>query len=172
VVHAAFAVLIGVGIVTAAIMWVDALAIAVGRRDLVRTVHIAAGLLAPLPLALGLLSARFRSDAASLERWKDSDIEWLRSKDRRSGRIPVSRFNAGQKLNAALTIGAVIVLLGTGTVMGGWLWSWPTSARTDATWVHDWTAFALTLAVIGHVVFALRYGRGDASRSKTQVGRF
>jgi formate dehydrogenase subunit gamma len=168
-VHAAFAVLIGIGILTAAIMWIDALAIAVGRRDLVRTVHVTAGLLAPVPLALGLLSARFRADVARLERWTDSDVEWLRSKDRRSGRIPVARFNAGQKLNAALTIGAVIVLLGTGTVMGGWLWSWPTSARTDATWVHDWTAFALTAAVIGHVVFALRYGRGDSPSSPTPV---
>ena len=94
----------------------------------------------------------FRADVARLERWTDSDVEWLRATDRRSGRIPVARFNAGQKLNAALTIGAVVVLLGTGTVMAGWLWSWPTTARTDATWVHDWTAFALTAAVVGHVV--------------------
>ncbi len=165
VVHSAFAVLIGLGIVTAAIMWVDTLAVAVGRRDLVRTVHLAAGLLAPIPLALGLLSARFRADVARLERWSDTDVAWLRARDRRSGRIPVDRFNAGQKLNAALTIGAVVVLLGTGTVMAGWLWSWPTSARTDATWVHDWTAFALTAAVVGHIVFALRYRRGDASGS-------
>lgn len=166
VVHAAFALLIGIGILTAAIMWLDTLAVAVGRRELIRTVHVTAGLLAPLPLALGLLSARFRADVARLERWTDTDVEWLRSKDRRSGRLPVSKFNAGQKLNAALTIGAVVVLLGTGTVMGGWLWSWPTSARTDATWVHDWTAFALTLAVVGHVVFAVRYRRGDSSTSQ------
>lgn len=162
VVHGAFAVLIGVGIATAAIMWVDALAITIGRRDLVRTIHVTAGLLAPIPLALGLLSARFRADVAKLERWSDADVEWLRASDRRSGRIPVTRFNAGQKLNAALTIGAIIVLLGTGTVMAGWVLSWPTQARTDATWVHDWTAFALVLAVVGHIGFALRYRRGDA----------
>ena len=162
VVHGAFAVLIGIGIATAAIMWIDTLSIAVGRRDLVRTIHLAAGLLAPLPLAIGLLSARFRSDVALLERWSPRDVEWLRAKDRRSGRIPVTRFNGGQKLNAALTVGALVVLLGTGTIMSGWLWSWPTSTRTDATWVHDWTAFALTLAVIGHIAFALRYGRGDS----------
>lgn len=163
VVHGAFAALIGVGIATATIMWFDPLSIAVGRRDLVRTVHLTAGLLAPLPLAIGLLSARFRSDVAHLERWTPTDVEWLRAKDRRSGRIPVNRFNAGQKLNAALTLGALLVLVGTGTIMGGLLWSWPTSTRTDATWVHDWTAFALTLAVVGHIVFALRYGRGDST---------
>ena len=44
--HAAFGVLIGIGIATAAIMWVDPLAIAVGRRELVRTVHVTAGILA------------------------------------------------------------------------------------------------------------------------------
>lgn len=166
-VHTAFAVLIGIGIATAAIMWIDPLAVAVGRRELLRNIHVTAGLLAPIPLALGLLSARFRADVARLERWSEHDVEWLRSKDRRSGRIPVARFNAGQKLNAALTIGAIIVLLGTGTVMAGWLWSWPTSARTDATWVHDWTAFALTAAVVGHVVFAVRYRRGDSTTTPT-----
>jgi formate dehydrogenase subunit gamma len=171
VVHTAFALLIGLGIVTAAIMWVDTLAVAVGRRDLVRSVHLAAGLLAPIPLALGLLSARFRADVIRLERWSDTDVAWLRSRDRRSGRIPVDRFNAGQKLNAALTIGAIVVLLGTGAVMAGWLWSWPTSARTDATWVHDWTAFALTVAVVGHIGFALRYRRGDASSGTPDVER-
>jgi formate dehydrogenase subunit gamma len=162
IVHGAFAALICIGIGTAAIMSIDTLSIAVGRRDLVRTVHLAVGLLAPLPLAIGLLSARFRADVAHLERWSPADVEWLRAKDRRSGRIPVARFNAGQKLNAALTLGALIVLIGTGTVMAGWWWSWPTATRTDATWVHDWTAFALTLAVVGHIAFALRYGRGDA----------
>lgn len=166
VVHGAFAALIGVGIATAAIMWVDPLSIAVGRRDLVRTVHLTTGLLAPLPLVIGLLSARFRTDVRHLERWSPADVEWLRAKDRRSGRIPVNRFNAGQKLNAALTVGALVVLVGTGTIMGGLLWSWPTATRTDATWVHDWTAFALTLAVVGHVAFALRYGSGDSTNAE------
>lgn len=163
VVHGAFAVLIGVGIATAVVMWFDPLAVAVGRRDLLRTLHVAAGLLAPVPLALGLLSRRFRADVVRLERWSEHDLQWLRARDRRSGRIPVDRFNGGQKLNAALTLGALLVLLGTGTVMAGWLWPAPTQTRTDATWVHDWTAFALTLAVIGHVYFALRYRRGDST---------
>jgi formate dehydrogenase subunit gamma len=163
-VHASFAALVGIGIATALVMWLDPLSVAVGRRDLLRTAHLAAGLLAPIPLALGLLSGRFRADVARLERWTEQDVQWLRAGDRRSGRIPVQRFNAGQKLNAALTIGALVVLVGTGTIMAGWLWSAPTQTRTDATWVHDWTAFALTLAVAGHVYFAVRYRRGDASR--------
>jgi formate dehydrogenase subunit gamma len=172
IVHATFATLVLICIATAAIMWFDVLAIAVGRRDFVGTVHQTAGLLAPIPLAIGLLFPSFRSDVRTLEGWSDSDVEWLRSRDRRSGRIPVHRFNAGQKLNAALSIGAILVLLGTGTVMAGWLMSFPTQTRTDATWVHDWAAFALTLAVIGHVYFWLRYRRGDSSNRASEASTY
>ena len=35
---------------------------------------------------------------------------WLRSKDRRSGRLGIGKFNAGQKLNAAFVLGGVIVM--------------------------------------------------------------
>ena len=54
-------------IATAAIMWFDVLAIAVGRRDFVGTVHQTAGLLSPIPLAIGLLFPSFRSDVRNLE---------------------------------------------------------------------------------------------------------
>ena len=165
VVHAAFATLIVVAIATAALLSVDALSVWFGRRELVAHIHVVAGLLLPVPLALALLSPAFRDDARALEQMTPSDREWLRSRDRRSGRIPVERFNAGQKLNAAFTVGAVCVLLGTGLIMGSMLVSWPTKYRTGATWVHDWTAFALTIAVVGHVYFALRYRRGDSSNA-------
>ncbi len=160
-VHTAFAVLFFVAVGSAALLWFDPLALWIGRRELAGRVHTIAGLLLPVPLALGLLSSAFRSDARTLERLSVTDREWLRSRDRRSGRIPVDRFNAGQKLNAAFTVGAVAVLFGTGLIMGSILLSWPTKYRIGATWVHDWTAFAVTVAVVGHVYFALRYRRGD-----------
>ena len=160
-VHTTFAVLVFVAIGSAALLWFDPLALWFGRRELAGQIHTIAGLLMPLPLALGLLSPAFRADAKTLERLTVTDREWLRSRDRRSGRIPVDRFNAGQKLNAAFTVGAVAVLFGTGLIMGSILLSWPTKYRTGATWVHDWTAFAVTVAVVGHVYFALRYRRGD-----------
>jgi len=55
------------------------------------------------------------------------------------------------------------VLLGTGVVMGSLLWSWPDDLRTGATFVHDWMALGLTVAVLGHVYFVRRYGHGDAT---------
>lgn len=161
-VHGSFAALVLLSLATAAVLYVDALSVAVGRRATVATVHLVCGLLLPVPLALGLLSQAFRADVRQLDRWSDDDRAWLRARDRRSGRLRVVRFNAGQKLNAAFTLGAVLVLLGTGLVMRGVLVSWPDGARTGATLVHDWTAFGLAAAVVGHVGFAARYRRGDA----------
>ncbi|HVQ87383.1 MAG TPA: cytochrome b/b6 domain-containing protein [Actinomycetes bacterium] len=168
-VHGVFALLVFIAIASAALLWFDPLAVWFGRRELATRIHTITGLLLPVPLALGLLSASFRSDARKLERLSSNDKQWLRSKDRRSGSIPVDRFNAGQKLNAAFTVGAITVLFGTGLIMGSILWSWPTKYRTGATWVHDWTAFAVTVAVVGHVYYALRYQRGDYSTAAADV---
>jgi formate dehydrogenase subunit gamma len=162
-VHAAFATLVLIAIASAACLWYDPLAELIGRRYLVTKVHIVVGLLLPVPLLLGLLSAQLRRDVRTLERLTDDDRDWLRSPDRRSGRIHVERFNAGQKLNSAFTLGAVLVLLGTGMIMGSVLWSWPTHYRIGASWVHDWAALGLTIAVVGHVYFVIMHGRGDAS---------
>ena len=67
----------------------------------------------------------------------------------------MGKFNAGQKLNAALSAGGGLVLLGTGIVME-YGHRWPLPLRTGATWVHDWTAAALFLLVLGHVRLAYR----------------
>ena len=165
--HGAFAVLALVAMATAAALYLDAVAQLVGRRPLVSRVHLVSGLLMPVPLALGMLSGAFRRDLRRLDRWTPWDREWLRARDRRTGRVPVDRFNAGQKLNAAFSVGAVLVLLGTGTIMGGLLGNWPDDARTGATWVHDWTALGVAVAVVGHVWFVVRYGRGDAVYPRT-----
>jgi formate dehydrogenase subunit gamma len=165
-VHAGFGVLVGTGIVTAAFLYVDPLSVLVGRRDLVATVHLWSGLLVPVPLALGLLSGALRADVRRLDSFSDADRRWLRSPVRRS--LPVDRFNAGQKLNAAFTLGAVLVLLGTGVVMAGLLVNAPDQLRTGATFVHDWAALGLTAAVVGHVYFVVKYGRGDATGPRSR----
>ena len=72
-----------------------------------------------------------------------------------TGRIRVGKFNAGQKLNSAVTAGAILVLLGTGILMyfvGLVRLSW----RTGATFVHDWFALGLGLLMLGHVYFAFK----------------
>jgi formate dehydrogenase subunit gamma len=153
-VHRTLGVLMGVLLVTGAIMFFPDLSSIVGNRQIVSTVHEIAGWLAPVPLILALFSRAFRKDAGLLNRFMPGDWEWLRSRDRRSGRVRVGKFNAGQKLNASLTLGAVVVLFGTGMVM---FWSslFSDSIRTGATFVHDWVALALGILVLGHIWMAL-----------------
>jgi formate dehydrogenase subunit gamma len=154
-VHWSVAVLMTVCIATAAILYNGSLAVLVGHRHLVEQVHVWCGYALPVPMLLGVASAAYRTDVRRLNRFTPADRDWLRSKDRRSGRIRVGKFNAGQKLNAALSAGATLVLLGTGTLMwftGLVRLSW----RTGATLMHDWTALALGLLVLGHLAYALR----------------
>lgn len=156
-VHWAVAVLIAACILTALVLYNGSLALLVGHRHAVVLVHVWSGFALPVPMLLGALSAAYRLDVRRLNRFTDADWAWLHSSDRRSGRIRVGKFNAGQKLNASLTAAATMVLLGTGTVMwftGLVRLSW----RTGATLVHDWTALALGLLVLGHLAYALRDG--------------
>jgi formate dehydrogenase subunit gamma len=154
-VHRATAVLVGVCLLTAAVLYLEPLATLVGRRGLVVRLHVLAGLALPLPVLLGRLSAAYRADLRALNRFTRTDAEWLRRRDRRSAGLPVGKFNAGQKLNAALSAGGGLVLLGTGIVME-YGHRWPLPLRTGSTFVHDWTAAALFLLVLGHLRLAYR----------------
>jgi formate dehydrogenase subunit gamma len=154
-VHRSTAALMGVAMASATALYLEPVAVAVGHRHLVEQVHVWAGLLLPVPLVLGVLHRAVRADVSALNRFEDVDTAWLRARDRRSGRFAVGKFNAGQKLNAALTAGGVLVMLGTGVVMA-WPQVWPLFLRTGATFVHDWVAFFLLLLVAGHLWFASR----------------
>lgn len=154
-VHKAFAALMGVCIVTAAILYNGSLMMAVGHRHVVETIHDWCGLALPLPLLLGAASKAYRSDVRRLNRFTPADWRWLRSSTRRDGTIKVGKFNAGQKINAWLVAGATGVLLGTGALMY-WTGLVQLAWRSGATFVHDWTALAVGLLVIGHIVFALK----------------
>jgi formate dehydrogenase subunit gamma len=154
-VHWTLAALVTVLLLTAAVLYNGSLALLVGHRHAVELVHVVAGLTLPVPLLLGLLSRAFRADLGRLNRFVPADWRWLRSRTRRDGTIPVGKFNAGQKVNAAVTAGSLAVLLGTGVLM-----YFPglvrLPLRSGATFVHDWFALGLGLLVLGHVWFALR----------------
>jgi formate dehydrogenase subunit gamma len=165
-VHRGTAAIMGVLLLTAAALYIGPLSVLVGRRSLVAMVHVYAGVALPAPILLGLLSRAFRRDAGILNRLTAADWEWLRSKDRRSGRIPVGKFNAGQKLNAAFVVGAILVMLGTGLMMR-WANTWPVSLRTGATFVHDWLAYAVVVVLAGHLWFA---GNDPVARQGMRTG--
>lgn len=175
-IHRLTAALMLVCIVTAAVLYNGSLAIHIGHRRVVELIHVYAGFALPAPMLLGLAFAAYRRDVSRLNRFAAADWRWLRSRNRRDGSIPVGKFNAGQKLNANLNAGAILVLLGTGVIMffpGLTRLAW----RTGATFVHDWFALAIGLLVLGHIYFALldhearrgmRTGRVSRSWARTE----
>ena len=153
-VHRTTGLLMGACLVTAFALYYGPVSLAVGHRHTVELVHVWAGYALPVPILLGLVSAAYRSDLGVLNRFTPEDWRWLRSRNRRDGSFAVGKFNAGQKLNASLTAGSIVVLLGTGTLMfftGLVRLSW----RTGATFVHDWFALGLGLLVLGHIFYAV-----------------
>ena len=77
---------------------------------------------------------------------------WLRTLGRDYRATP-SRFHAGQKLNAAVVGGSLVLLFATGIVLK-WFEPFPLDVRRGATFVHDWTAFLLAIDLIGHIAKA------------------
>ena len=153
-VHWAIALLMGICLLTAAMLYFGPLAVVVGRRHLIATIHLYAGLALPVPVIAGLFSGAFRADLRLLNRFDTADWQWFRSKDRRRG-VPIGKFNPGQKANAAFVGGAVLVMVGTGIVLG-WPNPWPLQYRQGATFVHDWLAAAIVVMTAGHLFFAWR----------------
>lgn len=153
--HGTTAALMLVCIASAACLYVPQLAQLVGRRALVVTVHEWTGLLLPVPFLAGLASRALRADMRRLNRFGPHDRRWLRATLRRErGPRPHGKFNAGQKLYAGWISGAVLVMLGTGLLM--WFTDLaPQAWRTGATFVHDWLAVAVGVAVIGHIWLAV-----------------
>ena len=154
--HWANAALFLVLLATGMTLYVGPLSTLVGRRVLVKDLHVVSGLLLPLPLLAayaGPWRAGLRRDVRRLARWSPDDARWLRSLGRR-GRARLGKFNAGQKLNAAFVAGCIPVLLGTGVIMR-WFDPFPLAWRTGATFVHDWLALAVLVVVVGHVGKAL-----------------
>ena len=141
---------------TASILYVGPLSAAFGRRELIRQIHVWCGLALPVPLLLavaGRWGSALRADVRRLNRWDDDDRRWMRS----FGRDPfvkLDKFNPGQKLNAAFTVGTMAVMLVTGSVMN-WFHYFPVDWRTGATFVHDWLAVIAFVVVVGHIGTAL-----------------
>jgi formate dehydrogenase subunit gamma len=156
--HWSTAALMAAVMATAAALYIPAVATLVGRRELVKDVHVWAGLVIPFPLAfaaLGRWGQQLRRDLGRLNRWQGHDFRWMRS----LGRDPfsdVGRFNAGQKLNAAFVAGAVPLMMATGSIMR-WFDPFPLAWRRGATFVHDWLSLVLTVVIAGHIAFAFRH---------------
>jgi formate dehydrogenase subunit gamma len=141
---------------TGLILYVGPLTALVGRRTLVKDIHVIAGLSMPVPLLLAYAGGwrrDVRANVRRLARWSRADRRWLRTRGR-DARDKVGKFNAGQKANAAFVAGMIPIMMFSGSIMR-WFEPWPVQYRTGATFVHDWTAIATWVIVAGHILFAL-----------------
>ena len=150
-VHAsAFFALLATGLV----LYVPRLSILVGRRPLVKNLHVytAVAWLAALVLVVLLGDRRrLRQTLHELEAFDDDDVLWLRRYDR-----PQGRFNAGQKVNAALTAAFAVLF----AVSGSLLWLGERDHRfqfASTILLHDWLTYISVVLVAGHLYLALIY---------------
>jgi formate dehydrogenase subunit gamma len=145
---AAFFVLLGSGLV----LYVPALSEAVARRQTVKAVHLYTAIAwAILIVAIVVLGDRLalRQTARELDVFDRDDRLWLRGKPR-----PQGRFNAGQKLNAALTASFALLFAVSGSLL--WLGERDTRFRWASTvMLHDGLMYVSLFILVGHLYLAL-----------------
>jgi formate dehydrogenase subunit gamma len=150
-VHAsAFFVLLASGLV----LLVPRLSELVGRRPFVKDVHFDTGLAWMLALALiVILGDRrgLRRTLRDLDGFDRDDRLWLRRSPR-----PQGRFNAGQKLNAALTAALSVLFIVSGLLL--WYGERNNSFRFASTiLLHDGVMYVSLVLLVGHLYLALIY---------------
>jgi len=148
-IHAtAFLVLLGSGLV----LYLPALSELVSRRPLVKAIHLwtAVAWIAALALVV-LVGDRpgLRRTLRELDRFDADDRRWLRGR-----RVPQGRFNAGQKLNAAISAALALLFALSGFLL--WYGERDTRFRFASTLlVHDGLMYIFLVLLVGHLYLAL-----------------
>ncbi len=150
-IHAsAFLVLLGSGLV----LYLPRLSELVSRRPLVKAIHIDTAIAWAVALALVVLLGDrrgLRQTLRELDRFDSDDRLWLRRIPR-----PQGRFNAGQKLNAALTASLAVLFVVSGFLL--WLGERDHRYRFASTIVlHDGLMYVSVVLLAGHLYLALIY---------------
>jgi formate dehydrogenase subunit gamma len=148
-VHAsAFLTLLATGLV----LYVPRLSEAVGRRPQVKDVHIWTAVAWAAAIALVVLVGDRRGLARTLREldlFDDDDRLWLRGRPALQG-----RFNAGQKLNAALTAAFAVLFAASGVLL--WLGERDTTFRFASTvLLHDGLMYVSLVLLAGHLYLAV-----------------
>ncbi len=155
ILHWVSAIAVLLAVATGATLYVEPLAVAVGRRELVKNVHVVAGFAGVVPF-LVVMTAPWRAglqrDVNRFSLWHDDDVRFLRRKTRHGSET--GKFNGGQKLNAVLMSSALVVMVMTGSIMK-WFGPFPLEWRTGATFVHDWVSFGLWFLIPAHIIKAI-----------------
>lgn len=138
---------------TGLILYLPSLSVLVQRRPLIQAVHFWSGVgwVSSLVLVVALVDPRgFFRTFRELDGFDGDDARWL------LGRRPApqGRFNAGQKVNAALTGAFTILFLVSGLLL--WIGERDTRYRFASTVIlHDGLMFASLFLLVGHLYLAL-----------------
>ncbi len=176
VVHWVNATLMLTLIATGSSLYIEWLSVRVGHRATVKSVHVWIGFALIAWWLIALLGTRtsslrdstrtsslrdstrtssLRDELAELDRWTSADTAWLLTGGR-LGTAEMGKFNAGQKLNAAVLGGLMVSAAATGLMLR-WPEPFPDWIRTGATFVHDVSFLVTALLVAGHIVFAFAH---------------
>lgn len=141
-------------LVTGLVLYVPRLSELVARRPLVKDAHLWTSLAWAVALVLVVAlgdSRGVRRTLRELDGFDEDDRRWLRR-----GRAPQGRFNAGQKVNAALTAAFAFLFAVSGLLL--WLGERDTRFRLDGTIVlHDGLTFVSLVLLTGHLYLAVIY---------------
>ena len=147
-------------VLTGAFLYFPALALYLDRPT-AKMLHLWAAIALPARLAgAGVLGDR-RALGRTLreaDRFDADDMRWLKGGPRRlvnrDHEPPQGRLNAGQKMNLAVTMGLLVVLGASGTLL--WLGERDTTYRfAGSVHVHDLATLAITFLISGHLYLAL-----------------
>ena len=149
-VHAtAFLILLGSGLC----LYLPSLAEIVGRRPLLKNIHVytAVAWAIALVLVVALGDRRsLRATAREIDLFDADDRNWLRG--RRP--TPQGRLNAGQKLNAIITAAFAVLFSVTGFLL--WYGERDTRFRFAQTiLIHDWLMYVSLFLFLGHLYLAV-----------------
>ncbi len=137
---------------TGLILYLPALSTLVSRRNLVKNVHIWVAVAWAVALVVIFVVGnrrRLAEDWREIETIDRDDRRWLRGR-----RAPQGRFNAGQKINALLTVAFALLF----ALSGFFLWLGERDHRfifAGTGTVHDVLTFLSVGLLVGHLYLAL-----------------
>jgi formate dehydrogenase subunit gamma len=144
---------------TGLILYLPALAQVAADRRLWKSIHLGSAIAFWAGFVILLLSdigGALRRSAAEMDRFDDDDMRWLRwSAARRGAEPPQGRFNAGQKLNAAIIAGLMVVFTASGILMYLQETDAAVRGRTSAILVHDVATWIAVPLIAGHLYLAV-----------------
>ena len=138
---------------TGLILYLPRLSADVGRRPLIKDIHFWGGIgwVASLVVVAALGDRRgLLRTARELDVFAPEDVNWLTLRRPREQ----ARFNAGQKINAALTAAFMVLFLVSGLLL--WFGERDTRFRFASTVIlHDGLMFVSLALLLGHLYLAL-----------------